>query len=212
MSEQGTNELVDKLVGDMPRVYLPAVSRDVTTPGQSEAVANRPHVSAAAEAYFSDPDRLYGDRVSEVTLINEQPIHRLMVYLHAQGASRGDIAKQTGYTPQMVGTVLRQPWARQRLVQILNECGKDQVRHFLQHEISPSLEVLREVRDNVDAKPSERVTAANAILDRALGKPTVMIESKNTNTTVPADVTRIDQEIAAVRKQLEGKGFTSDGN
>lgn len=189
-------------------VYLPKNADDLNgIADQAERRSTDPRVNAAQEEYFESPDRLHGDSISEHSIIAEKPIHRMMVYLSASGASVEDIAAQTGYSTPAIYQVLRQPWARQRLVQILNETGRDRVKHFLTNEVVPSLDVLREVRDNKQARESARIAAANSILDRALGKPTVHVESDNTNRTVPADVARLDAEIASVRKQLADKGI-----
>lgn len=173
-----------------------------------------PAVAAAADAYFEDSERLHGDKAPNLTIQREQPIHRMMIYMHAQGASAADISRQTGYTKHTVQQVLRQPWARQRLLQILKETCQDEVKHFLTHEVAPSLQVLREIRDgDIPGKTSDRASAANSILDRCLGKPTVHVESDNTNRTVPADLQRIEAEIAAARKALEERGqLETNGN
>lgn len=198
------------LVARLAATYLPPRSQDGVgaTTAAPENYANRQSVNAAAESYFEDDLQLHGDTLPSTTILKERPIHRLMIYLHASGASASDIAKQTGYTPTSIRTVLAQPWARQRLVQILNETGRDQVKHFLTHEVAPSLEVLRTVRDDPKSKNAEKISAVNSILDRALGKPTVHVETEST-VTKPGDLDRIDAEIEAVRKQLADKGADS---
>lgn len=204
-------ELIDRLVASgAQEVYLPTSVNPARgshiTASQAGNEANR----QIAEEYFSDPDRLHGDKLSSTSTLTEKPIHRAWIYLHAQGATPREIADRTGYSYSAVASVLRQPWARQRLVQVLKETGQDQVKHFLKNEISPSLEVLREVRDNAKAKSSERISAANSILDRALGKPTVHIEADNTNRNVPADLQRLDAEIDSVKKLLNSRGVEDE--
>jgi wyosine [tRNA(Phe)-imidazoG37] synthetase (radical SAM superfamily) len=135
----------------------------------------------------------------------------MMIYLHAQGASIRDIAKHTGYDYVYVSQVMRQPWARSRLLSILKDTCQDAVKHFLTHEVAPSLEVLREVRDSTTASAQAKIAASNSILDRALGKPTVTVESASTIRNVPADMQRIEADLAAVRSQLESKGATVHG-
>jgi hypothetical protein len=189
------------------RVYHPTSTSAKTTTAKSELLADDPLVALAAERYYADPDRLHGDTVPDVTIKKEQPVHRLMIWMHAQGASVTDIAKHTDYSVQMVRTTLKQPWARQRLLQILKETGQDAVKHFLTHEVAPSLDVLRQVRDGeIPGRTSDRAAAANSILDRALGKPTVHVESDNTTRNVPADLQRLEAEIAATRQQLAERG------
>lgn len=186
---------------DGAKVYMPASVTQVNAP----AFTN-PAVQEYAEQYFENPDRLAGDKPATNAIITEKPIHRSIIYLHACGASPADIASQTGFTVHHVRHILRQPWARQRLVQILNETGRDRVKHFLQQEVSSSLEVLREVRDDSNASAAARIAASNAILDRALGKPVAFTESKSTITNIPAEAARIDAELRSVREQLASKG------
>ena len=192
-------------VMDVVRMYLPEKIRPTDGNAKPESQGGRAEVRVAAQQYFESGDKLYGDRMPETTILREQPHHRMMIYLHASGASQEDIAEQTGYTKAYVGQVLRQPWARTRLLQILNDCGKDRVKHFLTHEVAPSLEVLREIRDDKQARETARLTAANSILDRALGKPTVHVETDNTNRNVPQDMARLDQELKMLRQQINGR-------
>lgn len=212
MSEILPNELIERLVNsDVQRVYLP--KRILPSDGNPKAEnnADRAIVAEAAREYFESPDRLYGDKVSDDTIQREKPIHRMMVYLHAAGATYAEIANQTGYTPTAVRMVLSQPWARQRLVQVLNETGRDQVKQFLTTQVAPSLQVLQEIRDNEKARETARIAAAKEILDRALGKATQHVTSENTNKNVPTEVSRLDAEIAAVREQLAKHGAAPEG-
>ncbi len=210
MSDIISQSLVDKLLASgTTTAYLPPNTSSRMGADRSQTQAGRPEASAIAEEYFNDPQRLYGDKVSTQVTLAEKPIHRAMIYAHARGATAREIAQNTGFSYVAVCQILRQPWARLRLVQILNETGMDAVKHFLSTEVSPSLEVLREVRDNPLAKASEKISAANSILDRALGKPTVHVESDNTNRSIPTDMARIDAELASLRKQVEGAPASS---
>ena len=184
------------------------VSRQVGHQGSVAGVKN----SDAATAYAADPARLHGDKPPGIQIATEKPHHRLMIYCHAKGMTAREIGEQMGYDPVYVSTVLRQPWARQQLVDLLKEVGESVVDHFLRQEVSPSLEVLREIRDKREAKDAARIAAANSILDRCLGKPTVRVESDNTNRQVPSDIVRLDAEIESVRKQLTESGHSSDAN
>jgi hypothetical protein len=183
-------------------------ARSVSQLGSIAAVKN----SDAATAYAADPARLHGDKPPGIQIATEKPHHRLMIYCHAKGMTAREIGEQMGFDPLYVNTVLRQPWARQQIVALLNEVGESVVSHFLKQEVSPSLEVLREIRDKREAKDAARIAAANSILDRCLGKPTVHLESDNTNRQVPSDIVRLDAEIESVRKQLTDSGHSSDAN
>lgn len=204
-------DLIDRLMEtDATRIYLPTNPKDTVNAQKTEARCVDPGTAAVADAYFSSPDRLHGDKVPNLTTLKETPMHRMMVYMHAAGKTAREIADQTNYSYSSVSQVLRQPWARERVVQILKETGGDMVRHFLNSEVSPSLEVIRDIRDDPKAKPADRITAAKDLIDRALGKATIMVESKSEVKNIPSDAARLDAEIAAVRKQLSSKGF-SDG-
>ncbi len=180
-----------------------------TSPQLTSNRITQPEVQAAARAYFESDDAFHGDKLPNHTILSEKPIHRLMIYLHAMCAQAGDIAAKTGYSKQFVYQILRQPWARTQLSAILKEAGTDEVQHFLKTEVAPSLTVIRDIRDDTKARQSDRLAASNSILDRAIGKPTVHIESNNKNTSVPADIARIEADIAAARKQLDELGHGS---
>lgn len=190
----------------------PLVGELSGTPTRNDRLASQARIRAAAAEYYGLPEALHGDRPPSIEILSERPVHRMMIYMHAQGASIADIAQNTGYAKAVVGQILRQPWARQRLLQILNETGRDAVRHFLTNEIAPSLEVLREVRDDTEEKGATRIIAADKILDRALGKATVTVESNITSRSVPADLQRIEADLQSTREQLAARGVSDGAN
>lgn len=198
--ESIVRQLAETYSGDT--VYLPPRRQDGHTCNTAaEHHAANPAVVAANEQYFESPDRLHGAGVPSQTIVREKPIHRMMVLLSAKGLSNKEIAEHVDMTPTQVSLVLRQPWAQARLVQILKETSMDEIRHFHKTEVVPSLHVLREIRDSAP-KHSDRLAASKEILDRALGKATIHVEAKNTNTNLPADMARLDAEIASLRKQV----------
>jgi DNA-binding MarR family transcriptional regulator len=212
MSQPISSSLISALEGTKAdTVYLPPRISTCDAKQKTSNNLDDARAQLAAETYFKSGDALHGDTLPVLALASEKPIHRVMIYLHAQGASLQDIARHTGYTYQYVTQVMRQPWARQRLMTILKESCQDAVKHFLTHEVAPSLEVLREVRDSSTASAQAKIAASNSILDRALGKPTVTVESASTIRNVPADMQRIEADLAAVRSQLESKGATVHG-
>lgn len=213
MSLSPSNSLINALESAQADVvYLPPRIGAKPAPMNSAEKLGDERNRLAAETYFGSADALHGDTVPAISISTEKPIHRMMIYLHAQGASLKDIAKHTGYDYAYVTQVMKQPWARSRLMTILKENGQDAVRHFLTNEVAPSLEVLRDVRDSSTASAQARIAASNSILDRALGKPTVTVEASNTNRNVPADMQRIEADLAAVRAQLESKGASGSSN
>ena len=133
-------------------------------------------------------------------LKREQPIHRLMVVLKSQGYSNTDISKQLEVAVTTVGNVLSQPWARQRLVALINAAGKDPVAETLRGEVMDSIMALVEVRDNPKAPAAARAGAANSILDRYLGKPIQKSEVTVSQKT-PETVEDIDRRLAELRRE-----------
>lgn len=197
-----SQELIDRLEGD------PSVTRVYGT----TAAAADPRAIAMAEQYLENPRRLAGDPMPNAVRMTEKPQHRMMVYLHACGQDARQIANQLNLDYGSVCQILRQPWARNLLVTMLDELGRDQVKHFLQTQVNPSLQVLQEIRDNSTAKHSDRIAATNSILNRALGMPVAHVESKNTNRNIPVDLARLDAEIESVRTQLASKGSEVHAN
>jgi hypothetical protein len=59
---------------------------------------------------------------------------------------------------------------------------------FREDDEEKSLATLREIRDDASAKPADRITAANAILDRSVGKP------------LPGDV---QQQLDELKEQID---------
>mgnify|MGYP001566574483 CR=1 FL=1 len=214
MIDDATHPLAKLVAGaTTEKVYLPVKPSLRPQEMESERHACRPDVVAAAEAYFDDPDRLHGDTAPDLTIMHERPVHRMMIYMHAQGKSPKDIAQLTGYKEPTIYRLFRQPWARQRLVQIIKESGGDEVKHFLASEVAPSLHILREIRDgDIPGKTSDRLQAADKILDRALGKPTVHVESDNITRNVPDDLQRLEAELAQTRQQIADRGLIENGN
>jgi len=169
----------------------------------------------AARQYAERPDALHGDTFSGSGNKQCGPIHILMCYLTAAGKTVSEIAAQTGYSIQTVGAISRQPWFRERFLQIAKEDHQEAVTAFVKGQSLASLETLVEVRDNKDNKGSERVAAANAILDRALGKPAVYVKTEGTMSVASATSTKADLErqIEAVQLQLQSRGIrTANAN
>lgn len=139
---------------------------------------------------------------------SEKPEHVLICYMIAAGKSKQEVATQTGMSYSAVNQISKQPWFRTRYLAIIKEAGMDAVEAFVKGESIASLEVLREVRDNLEEKGATRITAANSLLDRALGKPTVHVESESNLTVESAASTKedIERQIATISKELQDRG------
>jgi hypothetical protein len=140
---------------------------------------------------------LVGDHDPQLFYKTEKPVHRTMVNMAGVGYTTREIAEFTGYDIKTVSNVLRQPWARERLITEAKKTVQDEMKEFLESEVLPSLHTLKEVRDDVEARRSDRITASNSLLDRFLGKP---VQPISENQKPPSELS--DEEL---RKQVEAE-------
>lgn len=101
----------------------------------------------------------------------ETPVHRTMVNMAAAGYTNREIASFTGYNATTVATAIKQPHAREYLINEAKKTVQDELRALLESQAIPSITALIKVRDTSE-KGSDIVAASNSILDRFLGKPT----------------------------------------
>lgn len=116
------------------------------------------------------PGALANDSDPSQHLYREKVQHRLVAEMAAQGYTNSEIALHTGYTNSYVTTILRQPQGRIAAMNAIRRNSQDEIKEFLKAEVMPSLEVIRSVRDNEAARPSDRIAAANTLLERYMGK------------------------------------------
>lgn len=190
------------------------VDKYAGTSTQSRLRANNESNSIIDKNDGGDRD-LYGAKESPpaFNIKKESPEHRFLLYLFAQGNSSRDVFVQLGgqldpvtklpvpgtgkYSYHWVCQIRRQAWFRQQLTQFLHETGKDLVQAKLQTEVIPSLEAVIEIRDNIDAPANVRLTAANSLIDRFLGKPTQVVQQ-----IVPTTVQRFEEDAADLERQI----------
>ena len=144
-----------------------------------------------------------------VVVLSEKPEHRMILYLKLQGQSNKEIATLTGYTVTWVRNIIKQPWFRKVFTQEAQTAGLDAVERFLEGEVLESLEVIREIRDNLGQKGNTRLAAANALLDRHLGRPTQKVITDNTHRNaadLSTEANEVDQEITRIEESLKTKG------
>lgn len=144
-----------------------------------------------------------GQSIPQVDMV-ETPTHRLIIYYRAAGMNQTKIAEQLGLSKVTVGNVLKQPWAKQRLVKELVDAGKDVLSELIRGEAVDCIHTLVEIRDNANSPASARLGAANQLLDRFLGKPVVKTENTNKNLSGSLnDVDAIDRDLARLRGEQE---------
>lgn len=163
---------------------------------------NRVHEIFESEGQTADKgEKLFNSAEPSHGVLHEQPEHRLMIWMKSQGASNREIARQLGYSEPWVSQVLRQPWARERIVNILKDAGGDELGTILKGAAADSLHTLIDLRDT-SLNPAVRRAAADSLLDRYLGKPTQHVETKQAITVSQSSLTDIDREIATYQAEI----------
>lgn len=204
LSQLGAN--IDAPAGLSPSA---CVDEAPTAPFEAPGGAGVRVVGAAPEAgglhsSHRKPEPLFNDQQPLYTIKHERPEHRIIVFLKAQGLSNKEIAERTGFTTMMVGYTLKQPWARERLLREIEQTGRDGVHELLKGSVEDSVLTLIEVQNDEKAKHSDRLAAANSILDRFFGKPTQRVESKNVNIRATAEeVSELEKQLAEVDRELQ---------
>lgn len=167
--------------------------------GQRVAASGETEDSLAGGGY----DPLFGDRPAHHLLQREHPTHRMIVFLKAQCLSNREIGERLGHKEDTVSNVLRQPWARARLLKEIEQTGRDGIQELLKGAAPDCIMTLIDIARDEKARNSDRVSAANSIVDRFLGKPTQRVESINTNVSATmGDVSKMQAELAEVEREL----------
>lgn len=148
--------------------YPGAYSSDEPTPYEKSGMLD----SKIERDREENPRRLYNSRKPYIPLKREKYEHRDIAFFKAQGLTNKEIAEKTGYSTFMISNILRQPWTEQEVLRIIEEQGGGSVREFFEQKATEAAVRLAIEMNNPEAKPSERISAAEKILDRAFGKPT----------------------------------------
>jgi hypothetical protein len=151
----------------------------------------------------------------------ERPWHRYAAYLFASGKSISAIALQLGKEHKTVANLTRQPWFKRKVDDLIAELGMDvfDALKAVQHKAVAALE---RILDDPESTSAAVVSAADSILDRVHGKPTVRVEGAIVHSEDPVgEYDRLLQESEAFWAELErtrplrplpGPGNDSDKN
>jgi len=105
----------------------------------------------------------------------EQPHHRAICILLAQGYVPKEVAEMTGFTTVTVNYVRQQPWALKFIAELMNKAGRKVVMSELQGAALEAARTLINTMRNEEngaafgSKASDRAKAANDILNRLYG-------------------------------------------
>lgn len=152
--------------------------------------------------YEPSPQALFNDRPAIKPIQEEKPEHLRIIQLKYAGRTNKEIGVFTGYSPIQVANVLRQPWARRRLLSMFAEDGES-FAQLLESEAKESILTLAELRDTAQSE-SVRATSAINLADRFFGKPTQRTEHYDAGKAPSLkDMEALDQEIARTQEDLK---------
>lgn len=146
-------------------------------------------------------DALFNSRDPNLQIQHEKPEHRYLLWMKAQGASNREIATQSGYSESWLSQLFRQPWATERLVEMLRESGKpvlDQTLSIIQSEAVNSVLKLVEIRDDPDTPKAVQRACCVDIVEQFLGKPKQKVDVVQTSVR---NIDEIDKELAELEQQ-----------
>jgi len=211
------DQIIQELENNKPVTALATPSRRV----QSQNGTTREHEylnenTTAKETFEQDSQRvdsLFGDTPCYQGLRKERPEHRQILWLRLNGHNVKETAGITGYTPQHISTICKQPWFREAFVKLSTQMGRDSVESFLQGEIIPTLERLTHLRDHAESDAVKKA-ACDSILDRIRGKPVARVETKHSGSidTTVYDGERLRDELQRNAEILRSRGINSGSN
>lgn len=166
--------------------------------GNNQAFVNNPSTGLTP----GEADTFHGGEPN-LSIIRERPEHYLILVALARGSTREEISEKTGYSAGWLSQIVRQPWAKERLFQIMRESGKDIIQETLRLEVMPSIMTMVEIRDNPQAPARARLAASQDLLDRFLGKAVQRVETLKVEPTDLADAAALDKRIQESQREIE---------
>lgn len=162
-------------------------------------------VALAGSASSEEPD-LHNGRDPHYNIKHERLEHRVIIYLKAEGLSNKEVAEVSGFTPVAVSNILRQPWAKRRVLEIIQSKGSDAVETVLKSSALDSIYKLIELRDSPLTQPETQRKSANDLLDRLFGKPNQPVQHSGN-----LDLTKLsDEELARIIASGSGSAGSVD--
>jgi len=123
----------------------------------------------------------------------EQPHHRAICILLAQGFVPKEVAEMTGFTTVTINYVRAQPWALRLIAELMQKAGRKAVMSELQGAaVEAAKTLINTMRNNEEgeamgAKASDRAKAANDILNRLYGTAPQVVAHGNVNVAELTD-------------------------
>lgn len=157
------------------------------------------------------PGDFHGAVDAPVKVGKERPIHRVMALMVTKGATYREIAAATGFTPIHVSTVLRQPYMRKLVADLISDGGLDPVVTMLQSAGLDTVHKLIELRDS--APPAVSFQASKELLNRILGQaPQTIITEKKLPEDPAAEKERLLSDVKDMLKNFDGRSIGTNQN
>lgn len=118
------------------------------------------------------PGALFNDVDVNRVFSREKPVHRVIAELAAAGLTHREIASQVGRSENNVSEVLRQPYARRRIIESARKNVTDELKSFLESEVLPTIREVAEMGRDPNISPAVRLQCKQEVMNRFLGRPT----------------------------------------
>jgi hypothetical protein len=131
-------------------------------------------------------DALFNDIDPRCEVKREKPAHRQIIDFAELGFNNKEIGRAMDMTPAHVSTILKQPWARERIVKDLKKSTQDEVKAMIETMAADSLTRIEALA--IEARSETVKLSANQyFVDRFLGKPTQPISTDTANLGALSD-------------------------
>lgn len=137
----------------------------------------------------------------QYVLQKEEPQHRMICILAAEGYTNTEIAEKLGFTTAMIAYVKKQPWAMEYVAKVQGT-GAKSVRRILTGAAAAAATVLVDAAEGALSKTHmkdiDRIKAANDILNRLFGTAPQLVQHQRID---PKELS--DEELIQMMHQAQ---------
>lgn len=144
------------------------------------------------------PDGLHDDPLLVDDIRSEKPWHRVAILLAAQGFTVREISEKMDRAEYWVSLLLRQQWARERLLEEINRAGRSEIETILKSAGASAIQKVIHLSEKAKNE-AVQLAASKEIIDRLLGKAVEKMEVVHKKPDL--DLEKVNREIAALEEQ-----------
>ena len=174
---------------------------DVARPNPQLFTEKSAAINEAIDGPFTDT--YFNSRDPNLQILTESPVHRTMLALRVNGSTVTEIAKELGYSIPHVSQVLRQPWAKKRMLEMQKESSVGTLTARIERIGNKALSVIEEILDDHEVPANVKSTTAQYAVNRLLGRPTDSIVINDNRKASDLTNEELEQIIA---KELAKNG------